>query len=472
MSKLQILGFGLVLGTATGIGLFYVFYKRPWNRKEKKGKHRTGNGYQSQNSVGHLECTQVAQNLHQVSWEGPQLNEADGIIWTLASSENRELEAPYNLDRVLHSINELREQVENLRTTIQGLSAEIIGEVKCHLEESQKVPRRKRYLLSRERSESTGSSSIYFSANTGLIQTDAESEGGYTTANAESDYDRESYKESEEEDEVSSETVKLARRDSLDLGVEDEGTLSFEPVSEEEFANLLRQADQLHDGDKKEKVVGFQLLHRNKLLYDRSDFLWRLARSYSDMCEITEHAEEKKCYALEGKEVAETVLKKDDSSAECHQWFAVLSGQLSDHESIQKRIHTGYAFKEHIEKAISLKPNDAKSYYLLGRWCYQIANLGWLERKTASALFETPPMATICDALQNFLKAEQLSPGFSLATRVYLAKCYKNLEDESAAAKWLNLASELPVKSNEDSECQRELEEMLAEFSERSSFSA
>ncbi|XP_030070586.1 regulator of microtubule dynamics protein 3 [Microcaecilia unicolor] len=466
MSKLQILGFGLALGAATGIGLLYVFYKQPWNRKEKKGKRRTGNGYQTQNSVGHLECTQAVQNLHQVSCERPGLNEADGIIRASASSDNQELESQYNLGRILHDISELKLQVESLRTTLHGLAAEIVGEVKCHLEESQKVPRRKRHLLSRERSESTGSSSIYFSATSGLTQTDAESEGGYTTANAESDYDQQSYKESEEEDEISSETVKLARRDSLDLGIEDEGTLAFDLVAEEEFANLLRQTDQLHEGDRKEKLVGFQLVLSNKLLYgDRPDFLWRLARAYSDMCEIAEDADEKKSYALEGKEVAEAVVQKCDQTAECHQWFAILCGQLSDHESIQKRIQTGYVFKEHIEKAISLKPDDAKSYYLLGRWCYQIANLGWLERKTASALYETPPTATIYDALQNFLKAEQLSPGFSMATRVYLAKCYSSLGNQTAAAKWLNLASELPVRSNEDSECQRELEEMLAELS-------
>lgn len=34
----------------------------------------------------------------------------------------------------------------------------------------------------------------------------------------------------------------------------------------------------------------------------------------------------------------------------------------------------------------------------------QVAHLGWLEKRTVSALFETPPTATVEDALQNFLR--------------------------------------------------------------------
>lgn len=36
---------------------------------------------------------------------------------------------------------------------------------------------------------------------------------------------------------------------------------------------------------------------------DQKDFLWRLARAHSDMCEITEDADEKRSYASDGKEL-------------------------------------------------------------------------------------------------------------------------------------------------------------------------
>lgn len=88
----------------------------------------------------------------------------------------------------------------------------------------------------------------------------------YSTANAESDYERETERESEEgEDEVSCETVRVARRDSLDLVSEDESHLLVDSSLEEGLAQLLQQADHLHNGDEQEKREGFQLLLNNKL---------------------------------------------------------------------------------------------------------------------------------------------------------------------------------------------------------------
>ncbi|KAM4665494.1 regulator of microtubule dynamics protein 3 isoform 3-T4 [Amazona ochrocephala] len=334
----------------------------------------------------------------------------DGAVYRPLPIHDELVTVLEQLDFVVRNLSELRKEVEELRNSLQNLAADIVSEVRSHLEETQRVSRRRRFPFPRERSDSTCSSSIYFTASSGAANTDdGESEGGYSTANAESDYDRESEKDSEEgEDEVSCETVRTARRDSLDLVNEDEAHLVLDSLLEEGLEQLLQQADRLHGGDEQEKREGFQLLLNNKLVYaGQKDFLWRLARAHSDMCELADDADEKRSYAADGKEELEIALQKWDQSAECHQWYAILCGQLSEHESIQKRIQTGYVFKEHIDKAIELKPEDPQSYYLLGRWCYQVSHLGWLEKKTASALFEAPPTATVEDALQNFLRTHE-----------------------------------------------------------------
>ncbi|NWV82202.1 RMD3 protein, partial [Dasyornis broadbenti] len=435
---------GLAAGAGIGLGLLWAMRRRS---KEAPGPQSHGRSGESRLGVGGmgLRCQAVPGALLPAA-------AGDGAVPSPVLRQDEQLQLLERLDFVVRSMVELRKEVEELRNSLQHLAVEIVGEVRTHLEETQRVTRRRKFPFSRDRSDSTGSSSIYFTASSGNANTDdGESEGGYTTANAESDYDRESERESEEgEDEVSCDTVRTVRRDSLDLVPEDESSLLPDSAPEEGLGQLLEQADRLHRGDEHDKREGFQLLLNNKLAYaGQQEFLWRLARAHSDMWELTEDADERRSYATEGKEELELALQKWDQSAECHQWFAILSGQVSEHESIPKRIQAGYVFKEHIDKAIALKPQDPQLYYLLGRWCYQVAHLGWLEKRTVSALFEAPPTATVQDALQNFLRVEELSPGFSKAGRVYIAKCYRDLGNASAAVLWMNLASELPGSTKE-----------------------
>lgn len=95
----------------------------------------------------------------------------------------------------------------------------------------------------------------------------------YTTANAESDYERDSDRESDDgEDEVSCETVKMGRKDSLDLEVEmASGPVARAPETGgfpglDDVLPLLQQADELHQGGEQGKREGFQLLLNNKLV--------------------------------------------------------------------------------------------------------------------------------------------------------------------------------------------------------------
>ncbi|XP_010780308.1 regulator of microtubule dynamics protein 3 [Notothenia coriiceps] len=100
-------------------------------------------------------------------------------------------------------------------------------------------------------------------------------------------------------------------------------------------------------------------------------------------------------------------------------------------------------------------------FYLLGRWCYEVATLDWLEKKAAAALYQTPPTSTLHDALENFLKAEELSPGFSKTVRLYIAKCHKELGNISDATNWTQLALKMTTNSNDDETSKLEAELQL-----------
>uniref|UniRef100_A0A667YAL3 Regulator of microtubule dynamics protein 3 n=1 Tax=Myripristis murdjan TaxID=586833 RepID=A0A667YAL3_9TELE len=357
------------------------------------------------------------------------------------------------LDQVLNCVASLRSEVAELRGGLQDIALQIIQDVKKGVEDSQRA-RRRRHVMHRERTDSMSSSSVYFTASQGASSpNDGEtSEGGYSTAYAESDYtdretdreegDREPEQESEEEEEEDKScatVLTLRQEDSQEEEEEEEqeGMTRLEVVTEVpsgELALLLAQTDILHTGDASLKAEGFRLLLANKAQYgDSREFLWRLARAYRDMYESTNDKQEKRSYAEQGNIHTLTYTHR----------------LASQYESMHGKLKSSHILKEHLDRAIALRDDDPLCFYLLGRWCYEVANLGWLEKKAAAALYEQPPASSLHDALENFLKAEELSPGFSKTVRLYIAKCHKELGNISEARNWTALALKMPTTAND-----------------------
>ena len=47
-----------------------------------------------------------------------------------------------------------------------------------------------------------------------------------------------------------------------------------------------------------------------------------------------------------------------------------------------------------VQRAIQLNPGDSTVRHLLGRWCYAICDVSWVQRQVASAIFATPPSSS------------------------------------------------------------------------------
>ncbi|XP_038032731.2 regulator of microtubule dynamics protein 2 isoform X1 [Anas platyrhynchos] len=400
---------GIMAGTA-GISLVLIWYRKV----RKPGA-----------AVRIPDFADVGNKLNSVGMQHETHNE-QGAVMVL---HRRQLQILEKLNDLLISVDELKREVKFLKEAIPKLEELVRDELQGKGDAQRVSPSHR--AARRRKAETTP-------AKEATSSEEAESEGGYLTAHTDTEGD------SEEE--------KGCKKPS-DVTVQSE---------EEELLTLLRQVDSLHKGSEDDKKEGFRLLLEKDDKYENCvDFLWRVARAYGDMFEMTADTEEKKKYVSDGKDKAEKAVQLDANSAESHQWFAIMCGYMSQFESVQNKIRNGYLFKEHLDKAIELKPQDPFLYYLNGRWCYSVAQLSWLEKKVAAALFGTPPTSTVEEALQNFLKAEEMHPGYSKYNYVYLAKCYKDLGQKNNALKYCDSALSVLSVTNEDREAQKDLEALL-----------
>ncbi|XP_063774125.1 regulator of microtubule dynamics protein 2 [Pseudophryne corroboree] len=359
-----------------------------------------------------------------------QIQHNQGAVTILQA---RQLQILEKLGTLLKNVEELKEEVKFLKESIPKLEEQIRDELRGKTDTRKISPQHR--TPKRKKSEASKGEGDYPSSE------DAESEGGYITAQTDT--------EVESEDEpgvgnVRSENAKVIKEES-------------------ELLSLLQRADSSHSGSDSEKHEVFRMMLNKQEKYgNKVEFLWRLARAYSDMFFLTSNSEEKKGYASNGKNVAGKAIQLDDSSAGSHRWYAIMCGYMSEFDSVQNKIKNGYLFKEHLDKAIELHPQDPLQYYLLGRWCYAVSQLSWIERKVAATLFGNPPTATVQDALQNFLKAEEMHPGYSKYNYVFLAKCYKDLGQKPLALKHCDDASAMPSVTKEDIDAEKDLEVLIA----------
>ncbi|XP_075452592.1 regulator of microtubule dynamics protein 2 [Ascaphus truei] len=347
--------------------------------------------------------------------------------------QGRQLQMLEKLSSLLESVKELKVEVQYLKDTIPKLEEQIRDELKGKNDVRRISPQHR--AIKRKKSETNKGAVEYPSSE------EAESEGGYITAHTDTEVESEDERERKR---LNVQSTKVAEQGA-------------------ELLSILQKADTSHCGCESDKQEGFRMmLDREEKFGNKVEFLWRLARAYGDMFDMTDDVEEKKNYADNGKSVAGKAIQLDHSSGRSHQWFAIMCGYMSEFESVQNKIKNGYLFKEHLDKAIELNPQDPLQYYLLGRWCYAVSQLSWIERKVAATLFGNPPTATIQEALQNFLKAEEMRPGYSKYNYVFLAKCYKDLGQKVDALKYCDAASAIVSVTKEDKDAQKDLEVLLA----------
>ncbi|XP_039245406.1 regulator of microtubule dynamics protein 2 isoform X2 [Pipra filicauda] len=240
---------GIMAGTA-GLSLVVVWYRKI----RKRGAAVRVRAFQG-----------IGNRLNSVGLQNEAPNE-QGAVMVL---HGRQLQILEKLNGLLLSVDELKREVEFLKEAIPKLEELVRNELQGkggvqRVSPSHRATRRRKAETTSGARETTSSE-------------EAESEGGYLTAHTDSEGD------SEEEKRCMKPPDAMVKSEE-----------------EEELFNFLQQVDNLHKGSEDDKKKGFRLLLEKDNKYENCvDFLWRLARAYGDLFEMTTDAEEKRNYVID-----------------------------------------------------------------------------------------------------------------------------------------------------------------------------
>eukprot|EP00735_Rhodelphis_limneticus_P007647 TRINITY_DN20232_c0_g1::TRINITY_DN20232_c0_g1_i1::g.30386::m.30386 TRINITY_DN20232_c0_g1::TRINITY_DN20232_c0_g1_i1::g.30386 ORF type:complete len:318 (+),score=54.23,sp/Q96DB5/RMD1_HUMAN/42.52/4e-72,TPR_19/PF14559.1/1.1e+02,TPR_19/PF14559.1/0.045,TPR_19/PF14559.1/0.00026,TPR_16/PF13432.1/30,TPR_16/PF13432.1/0.041,TPR_16/PF13432.1/1.4e+03,TPR_16/PF13432.1/0.065,TPR_17/PF13431.1/1.8e+03,TPR_17/PF13431.1/0.019,TPR_17/PF13431.1/1.6e+03,TPR_17/PF13431.1/5.1,TPR_8/PF13181.1/1.1e+04,TPR_8/PF13181.1/1.1 len=230
---------------------------------------------------------------------------------------------------------------------------------------------------------------------------------------------------------------------------------------------VIQKADQLYDENNTQRL--YELLEEHYQQQGEAtdaEVLWRLARAVRDMADNTKSlsAEEKKHYIYRALALARQAVDKDPTNFAAHKWYAICLSRVGDYEGNKAKILNAFKIREHFDHAARLNPRDATTEHLIGLWCWTLAEMSWIEKKGAAALFAQPPESSYEEALEHLMRAETIEPLFYSKNSLYLGKVLLRLGRKDEAKKYLMEAVNAKVNNLDDESAVNEAKGLLSKM--------
>ena len=212
----------------------------------------------------------------------------------------------------------------------------------------------------------------------------------------------------------------------------------------------LKELDQLiEDFDPSNKLELYEHIKSELKNGDNSEMMWRLAKIsliLSAAAEKEQNKELEKRFIEEALLYSEKSVGLDPNNVKCHKWYCASLGKMSKFVGTKQKISFGHKFKQHVDIAIKLDPNDHLLHYMFGRFCFELSSLSWIERKIANTIFGSVPKSSFNEALTHFLSCDRLKPQWK-DNYLWVAKTLIQLKRYEEAKNWVNCGVVLAINN-------------------------
>lgn len=158
---------------------------------------------------------------------------------------------------------------------------------------------------------------------------------------------------------------------------------------------------------------------------------------------------------------ADLALKVNPSSPDANFVMALAMGRMALVSSGRKQVEAVNDIKKYAERTIKYGPNDFRGYHVLGKWYYEITNLGSFKRTAVKVFYGGFPSASYEDAIRYYEKSMALNPDFNL-NYLELAKVYHKTGRPDKARELLHKLQAMPHRMEDDKRIKDEGAKLLA----------
>lgn len=173
----------------------------------------------------------------------------------------------------------------------------------------------------------------------------------------------------------------------------------------------------------------------------------------------------KQQYYHKGEYLALKAIKANNNNADAHYAYAFALGRINEFAGSKQKIANAKTIKAECDKTLSIDPNYAGAYHILGRWHRTVAGFSSIERLMINSFFGgVPPGGTYDDAIKSFSKAITLEPKYILH-QYELAMTYYERDaqnDMNQVKSWAERALKCPINNIDDEGTKKKAIELLS----------
>jgi tetratricopeptide (TPR) repeat protein len=188
--------------------------------------------------------------------------------------------------------------------------------------------------------------------------------------------------------------------------------------------------------------------------------LWKVARAYVDIGEVSEKNLQRQYY-FQAEKTARRAVQHCPEVPDAHFMLAVSTGRIALYEGGATKFKLSKIVKAEVDTTLMLDPNHFGAWHVKARWARELASQGFLKRTLINTILGgMPEEATMENAVAWLKKAVEIAPEH-INNHLELGRTYIMLKRYEEARPHLQKVLDLPVSDADDPAHKEEAKKLL-----------